>query len=170
MAIGAPDRVRSMTLFYTAPSVGPYAGEDLASQVDKRQEIDPYVSREAAIEEMVASQRICGSTAYPFDEVWIRELAGLRFDRGFCPEGHLRQYAAVRRAADRTLALETLATPSAIIHGRADRLIRVEAAFDMAKALRNSELHVFPELGHEIARPLWDEFARIIDRTAKRAN
>jgi len=170
MAIGAPERIRSMTLFYTAPSSGPYAGEDLASQVDNRREINPNTSREAAIEEMVESQRFCGSTAYPFDEAWIRELAGLRYDRSHCPEGPLRQYAAARRAPDRTPALETLATPTAIIHGRADRLIRLEAALDMAKALRNSELHVFPGLGHEIARPLWDEFARIIDRTARRAD
>jgi len=170
MAIGAPERIRSMTLFYTAPSSGPYAGKDLASQVDKRREIDPNLSREAAIEEMVESQRLCGSSAYAFDEAWIRELAGMRYDRSHAPEGPLRQYAAARRAPDRTQALEKLDTPSAIIHGRADRLIRMEAALDMAKALCNSELHLFPGLGHEIARPLWPEFVRIIDRTAKRAN
>jgi hypothetical protein len=35
--------------------------------------------------------------------------------------------------------------------------------------LKNSELHIYPGLGHEIPRPLWDEFATIIMRTAARA-
>ena len=170
MAIGAPERVRSMTLFYTAPSSGPYAGDDLTAHVSRQRETNPHGPRDRIIEEMVESQRFCASTAYPFDEAWIRELAGLRYDRCHCPDGPLRQYAAAARAPDRLAALCELETPTAIIHGRADRLIKLEAALDMAKALDNSELHVFPGLGHEIARPLWEEFTGIIDRTAKRAS
>jgi pimeloyl-ACP methyl ester carboxylesterase len=169
MAIADPQRVRSMTLFYTAPSSGPYAGDDLTEHVSKQRETNPHGPRDRIIEEMVESQRFCASTAYPFDEAWIRELAGLRYDRCHCPEGPLRQYAAARRAPHRLAALYDLETPTAIIHGRADRLIKLEAALDMARALRNSELHVFPGMGHEIARPLWEEFTRIIERTARRA-
>jgi len=170
MAITDPGRVRSMTLFYTAPSSGPYVGDDLTEHVSRQRETNPHGPRDQIIEKMVESQRFCASTAYPFDEAWIRELAGLRYDRCHCPEGPLRQYAAALRAPDRLPALHALATPAAIIHGRADRLIKLEAALDMARALRNSELHVFPGLGHEIARPLWEEFTRIIERTARRAS
>jgi pimeloyl-ACP methyl ester carboxylesterase len=170
MAIAAPERIRSMTLFYTAPAIGTYAGEDARPQADAAPLPDPAKLRAEAIEEMVASQRRCASTAYPFDEDWIRELAGLRYDRGYCPEGPLRQYAACLRSTDRTAALAALDIPTSIIHGRADRLIRFEAALDLAKAIRDAELHLFPGLGHEIARPLWDEFTRIIVRTAARAS
>jgi pimeloyl-ACP methyl ester carboxylesterase len=169
MAIADPWRVRSMTLFYTAPSSGPYVGDDLTEHLAKHRETNPHHPREQVIDEMVESQRFCASTAYPFDEAWIRELAGLRYDRCHCPAGPLRQYAAARRAPDRLPALSALETSTAIIQGRADRLIKLESALDMAKALQNSELHVFPGMGHEIARPLWEDFTRIIERTAGRA-
>jgi pimeloyl-ACP methyl ester carboxylesterase len=169
MAIMDPNRVRSMALFYTAPSLN-YRTDEIATMMAQRRLIDPNSSREKAIEEMVESQRFCASFAYPFDEEWIRTLAGLRYDRCHCPVGPLRQSAAIQRGSDRIPALSQLDTPTAIIHGRADRLIKVEASLDLAKALKNSELHVFPGIGHEIARPLWDEFARIIERTAKRAH
>jgi pimeloyl-ACP methyl ester carboxylesterase len=169
MAIMEPGRVRSMTLFYTAPASAKYGRDDIATMMTQHSAPRLDASRDAAIEEMVEGQRLCASTAYAFDEDWIRELAGLRYDRCHCPDGPMRQYTAVIKAPDRTPALRELDTPAAIIHGRADRLIKLEAAFDLAAALRNSELHIFPGLGHEIARPLWDEFARIIERTAKRA-
>ena len=171
MAITDPQRVRSMTLFYTAPaSSDKYRSEEIATMMAQHRQTNPNTSREKAIEEMVESQRFCTSTAYPFDEEWIRELAGLRFDRCYRPDGPVRQAAAASRSPDRLPALGNVDTPTAIIHGRADRLIKIEASLDLARALKNSELHVFHGLGHEIGRPLWDEFARIIERTAKRAH
>jgi pimeloyl-ACP methyl ester carboxylesterase len=170
MAITQPERMRSMTLFYTAPAASDrYRSHDIAAMLAQHQSAPVETTREQAIEDMVTGQRFSSSPAYAFEEAWIRELAGYRFDRCHCPDGPLRQYTAAARAPDRLQALESVETPTAIIHGRADRLIKFEASLDMAKAIKNAELHIFPGLGHEIARPLWPEFLRIITRTAERA-
>jgi pimeloyl-ACP methyl ester carboxylesterase len=170
MAILNPQRVSSMTLFYTAPGALTYAADDLADLIAHAQPADPTISRHQAVETMVAIQRFSASTAYAFDEAWFRDVAGQMYDRCYCPEAPHRQLAAVSRGADRIPALQGLQIPAAIIHGRADRLIRLEGAFDLAKALINSELHVFPGMGHEITRPLWGEFINIIGRTADRGS
>ena len=169
MAISHPERVRSMTLFYTAPAASDrYRSDEIAAMIAQHRDAPAASTREQAIEDMVTSQRFSSSPAYEFEEDWIRELAGLRYDRCHCPDGPMRQYTAAARAPDRLTALDAVDTPTAIIHGRADRLIKFEAALDMGRALKHSELHVFPGLGHEIARPLWPEFMRIITRTADR--
>jgi pimeloyl-ACP methyl ester carboxylesterase len=167
MALSQPSRVRSLNLIYTAPSVDPryfvQQEEQVAAVSGKR------LAREEAIEEFVVRERISASTAYPYDEEWIRELGSRGYDRCYAPDGILRQLCALLRWAPTAEALGSLGMPSSIIHGRADGRIREEASLDIGRVLKNSELHIYPGLGHEIPQPLWDEFATIIMRTAARA-
>ena len=163
MAQSQPSRVRSLNLIYTAPSMDPRyfvptEPQDLGKRFD----------REHALEEFVKRERASASTAYPYDEEWVRELGSRMYDRCYAPDGLLRQLAAMLRWAATPEALGSLDMPSSIIHGRADGRIRPEAALDIARALKNSEVHIYPGLGHEIPRALWDEFATIIMRTAAR--
>jgi pimeloyl-ACP methyl ester carboxylesterase len=132
-------------------------------------ELGKRFEREQAIEEFVIRERISASTAYPYDEQWVRELGTRGYDRCYAPDGILRQLSAMIRWAPTPAALGSLEMPSSIIHGRADGRIKAEAALDIGRVLKNSELHIFPGLGHEIPQPLWDEFATIIMRTAARA-
>jgi pimeloyl-ACP methyl ester carboxylesterase len=167
MALSQPSRVRSLNLIYTSPSVDPryFVPQETqaAAVLGKRFE------REEAIEEFVVRERISASTAYPYDEAWVRELGTRAYDRCYAPDGILRQLCAMIRWAPTLEALGSLEMPSSIIHGRADGRIRAEAALDIGGFLKNSELHIYPGLGHEIPEPLWDEFATIIMRTAARA-
>jgi hypothetical protein len=48
-------------------------------------------------------------------------------------------------------------------------LLKVAAGFDLGQLLPEAELHIYPGMGHEFPRPLWDEFATIIARTTRRA-
>jgi pimeloyl-ACP methyl ester carboxylesterase len=167
MARSQPSRVRSLNLIYTAPSLDSryfVQNETQAALVPGKR-----LERDEAIEEFVERERISASTAYPYDEEWVRELGTRAYDRCYAPDGVLRQLCAITRWAQTPEALGNLDMPSSIIHGRADGRIRAEAALDIGRVLKNSELHIYPGLGHEIPQPLWDEFATIIMRTAARA-
>jgi pimeloyl-ACP methyl ester carboxylesterase len=170
MAILNPHHVKSMTLFYTTPAVDGYFQGEFASLLEASIRAPRPSSREQALQEFVMAQMLCASDMYPADPVWMQELAKISYDRGYCPEGAVRQSAAIFRGPDRTSFLKDVQIPAAIIQGRADRAVKVEAALDLGKALKNSEVHVYPGLGHAISQPLWDEFVRIIERTAKRAS
>jgi len=168
MALSQPSRVRSLNLIYTAPSL------DMGYfvQPDKQEPIEllgKRFERAEALEKFIERERASASTAYPYDEDWVRELGTRGYDRCYAPEGVLRQLAAMIRWKSTPEALGGLEMPSSIIHGRADGRIKVEAALDLGRLLKTSELHIFPGLGHEIPEPLWDEFATIIMRTAARA-
>jgi|SRR6185312_13546495 len=166
MALAHPDRVRSLSLVYSAPSIEPrlFVARESVDAVQAGTRLD----RDAAIEAFVARERTSGSTAYAFDEVWIRELAALCYDRCYTPDGVLRQRAAMARWQGRATDLERLSMPACVIHGRDDRHIKPEASLAIAAALRNAELHLYPGLGHELAAPLWEEFATAITRTMRR--
>ena len=56
-----------------------------------------------------------------------------------------------------------------LIHGRDDGHIKLEAALDLGRMLRNSELHIYPGMGHELVQPLWDEWVAMTLRTMERA-
>lgn len=170
MAIEHPARVRSMTLFYTVPAFSPkFLTEEVLARVAAASAIPPATGREAAIEAHVANERHAASTAYAFDEAWIREAAGLQYDRCYRPDGVQRQTAAVLGSGDRSPQLAGLAVPTAIIHGRADRLLKYQASIAIARLIESAELHLYPGMGHQVVQPLWEEFAAIIARTAGRA-
>ncbi len=167
MALSQPSRARSLNLIYTAPSVDPryFVQQDaqVAAVSGKRLE------REEALAEFIERERLSASTAYRYDEEWVRELGERMYDRCYAPDGILRQLSAILRWTPTPEALGSLEMPSSIIHGRADGRIKAEASLDIGRVLKNSELHIYPGLGHEIPQPLWDEFATIIMRTAARA-
>jgi pimeloyl-ACP methyl ester carboxylesterase len=166
MALSQPSRVRSLNLIYTSPSIDPryFVQNETEATVD----LGKRFERAEAIEEFVIRERLSASTAYPYDEAWIRELGTRGYDRCYSPDGIMRQLCAMLRWAAKPEALGSLEMPASIIHGRADGRIKVEAALDIARILKTSELHIYPGLGHEIPAPLWDEFATIIMRTAAR--
>ena len=167
MALSQPSRVKSLNLIYTAPSMDRryFVQNDTQAAVPSGKPL----RREEALQEFVERERLSASTAYPYDEEWIRELGSRGYDRCYAPDGILRQLSAMLRWAPIPEALGSLDMPSSIIHGRADGRIREEAALDIGRVLKNSELHIYPGLGHEIPQALWDEFATIIMRTAARA-
>jgi pimeloyl-ACP methyl ester carboxylesterase len=175
MAIARPDRVRSMVLFFTVPAfelqfLTGVLQESLVTAAGPEAEPLPVLStRDAAIEEIVERERNTRSTAYPFDETWVREYAARCHDRAYCPEGILRQVHAAMSLGDRRAQLRALKLPATVIHGRVDRLLKVEAGFELGQLIPDAELHIYPGMGHELPAPLWDEFANIITRTADRA-
>jgi pimeloyl-ACP methyl ester carboxylesterase len=65
-----------------------------------------------------------------------------------------RQLLAILASGSRTSILGRITSPTLILHGAADPLIPVAAAYDLHGRIRGSQLEVFPGMGHDLPRPL----------------
>ncbi|MEV8150952.1 alpha/beta hydrolase [Arthrobacter sp. NPDC080073] len=163
LAISHPDRVLSLCSLNSAPNPEHLVNP---SPADASTATPPASSREAAIEEHIAQERILGLDG--FNEQWLAEFAANNLDRSYSPDGVQRQMQALMSAPDRTEGLRSVTVPAAVIHGRDDRDISFTGGIATALALPNAELHVFSNLGHQIAPRYWTDFAAIIARTVQR--
>lgn len=159
-----PERLKSATLIYTSPATR----FRLSRHQNEIVLPVPRLPRDLAIEAYVEREKMSRSEIYSFDEDWARSLGGAMYDRCYCPEGNYRQRVAVQTEFDFSEGLKDCTLSTAIVHGRSDLLIEVQAAFHLGKLLTNSELHIFPGMGHEIVPPLFGDFAKIIRRTVGR--
>jgi pimeloyl-ACP methyl ester carboxylesterase len=121
----------------------------------------PAGSREEYIENSVRNFSIIGSTDFPHDYDHIRTRAGQSWDRGYHPEGTIRQVAAILASGDRTAALGELRLPTLVVHGDADPLVDVSGGRATAAAIRGAELLEIEGMGHDLPREVWP---RLLDR------
>jgi len=167
VAIEWPERARSLVSIMSTTGnrwVGMPAYKALGTLFAR-----PGKGREAAIENSVRVFRIIGSPAYPMDEEHFRKLAGASYDRSHSRAGIARQLHAITASGDRTPALERLRLPATVLHGSHDPLIRPAAGRATARAIRDSRLHIFDGMGHDLPRELWPPFVEEIAATAARA-
>jgi pimeloyl-ACP methyl ester carboxylesterase len=168
LALRYPDRIRSLTLFYTTPFLDlSYRTPSVAPIMAGVPSVD--MPRDEAINMLIEGQAICWTEDYPAEQAWLRELCSRSYDRCFRPDGIARQQAALLLPENRSEGLRRLALPIAIIHGRADDVISSDAALALAALMPGSEVHLYPGMGHSIVQPLWPEFIHIIARNAGRA-
>ena len=162
VALNHPDRVAGLVLFYTTPSI-----TEVSEGVFEGEIVIPQTHAEA-IEVFLAGNRDTASPAYPYDEEAQRLLASQMYQRNPDQSGVPRQRHAVRLMPDLMERLSEITVPVALIHGRDDALISPRGSLRLAELLPQAELHLYPGLGHEIARPLWPDFVATIERTVRR--
>ena len=118
-----PGRVQSLT------SIMSNTGDRKSGMIDPklalklRRQGDPNPNdREAMIEQSVELWKwISGPT---FDEAEAREFTAAGIDRALRVEGIERQTAAIFASRDRTAALRLVRTPTLVVHGLVDPLVR----------------------------------------------
>ncbi|HVW19423.1 MAG TPA: alpha/beta hydrolase [Solirubrobacteraceae bacterium] len=128
--------------------------------------------REAFAEHVVRFFEAIGSPAstYPPDREWIRAQALRSWERASGDGlGQPRQLGAIVASGDRTRELRTIATPTTVIHGTRDRLIKPSGGHATAAAIAGSRLVMIDGMGHDVPEPLWPRFADEIERVAARA-
>lgn len=167
LAIGWPDRVRSLTSIMSTPSFadGPPT-EDAAGALL----LPPPTTREEAAEQALVSFKVIGSPGYPPDEDWLREVAAASFDRDPDRSGVGRQFMAIVASGDRKPGLAGVRVPTLVIHGSADPLVQPGGGEATARAVPGAELLVFEGMGHDLPRQLWDRFVDAITALARRAD
>jgi pimeloyl-ACP methyl ester carboxylesterase len=147
-AINNPGRILSLSSIYS----GPGNRKDFKPTQEAMDSMMTPVPEErgAYIEYIVKHFKLISGTGIPFDETFLRNLAGRSYDRSFCPEGGARQYLAIMSQKDRTSDLGKLNTPTLIIHGDEDPLVPLAAGKATAGAIPNAELKIIKGMGHAL--------------------
>ena len=167
VAIRHPGRVRSLTSIMSTtgnPELPPASPEAMAVLTEPVPE-----DRDEVIERSLKSDAVIGSPAYPADPAYLRERAGMLFDRAFHPEGTARQMAAIVAHGDRSPALREVDIPTLVIHGKADTLVPVEGGIHTHESIRGSELMLIEGMGHNLPPALWGEIVDGISALTDRA-
>ncbi len=171
IAIDHPHKVRTLTSIMSTtgdPDVGLPTAEAMSVLLTPSP-----VDRDGAIERGVEVSRII-SGPHHFDEERARSRAERTYDRGFHPDGVVRQLLAILSSPSRTDALRSVDAPSLVIHGEADPLVTISGGHRTAEALPDVELVVLEEMGHDMAPEVWphayDALVRLRERAAARAD
>lgn len=107
-------------------------------------------TRAEVVEFGVRTARLLAGGGFPLDEEHVRGRAAHAYDRCHCPEGGLRQQAAVLATPDRTPALRELRLPTVVVHGADDPLVGISGGVATASAIPDARLVIVPGLGHEL--------------------
>ncbi len=164
-AIHHPERLRSLTSIMSTtgdrslPPPTPEAAEVLMTQ--RPGDRAGYIAHE------VESTRVFHGHALPFDEACIRARAAREFDRAYTPDGSARPLLASAVQEGRREALRTVRTPTLVVHGDLDPLVRLECGLDTHECIPGSKLHVVRGLGHDLCPAAWDEIAAAIGGHAR---
>ncbi len=168
MASRHPDRVLSLTSLSSAPDHfmrwdrRKFATIARFAAVHLRRPTDP----DRAAEQMIRIYRILGSTGYPHDEDWIRDVGRRSFEHRPDFAAFRRQAAAVFAAGDRRADLAHVTAPTLVITGEADPVQPVRAGRATAEAIPGARFVTYPGMGHDLPRELWPAIIDEIHRTA----
>jgi pimeloyl-ACP methyl ester carboxylesterase len=94
------------------------------------------------------------SPEFPFDEAHHRARVLANMRRSVYPAGLPRQLAAIIDDGCRRSRLASVRTPTLVLHGEADPLVKLEAGVDTARHISGARLVTIPGWGHDIPQPL----------------
>jgi len=154
IAMGHPDRVRSLTSIMSMPRIVPLDLDVLLSL--QPPEIDPS-DHEAIADAEVAAARLYAGTGFEFDEAGARERSLANQHRAWHPDGGVRQAMAALADGDRRPGLAALAVPTLVVHGTDDPLIPPQGGQETADAVPGAELVWIEGMGHEMPEAAWPQ-------------
>jgi pimeloyl-ACP methyl ester carboxylesterase len=148
-----PERLMSMT------SIMSTTGNPKLPQAEKHAMqalIAPITSMEE--ESLVAHglniAKNIGSPGFPFDPEAQRERVLRNVRRSVYPAGPPRQLAAIIDDGCRRSRLASVRTPTLVLHGEDDPLVKLAAGEDTARHISGARLVTIPGWGHDIPLPL----------------
>ena len=169
VALLRPDLLRSLTLIMTSTGSRRVGRPSAAVARTVLRRRTPATDRDTAIAASLATFALIGSPGYPTDEAYLRELAGVGYDRGYDLQGQRRQLAAIAAQPDRTAGLRKLRLPTLVLHGLEDPLVALSGGLALARTLTGSRFIGYAGMGHDLPRPLWPAFAADIAAHLQRA-
>jgi pimeloyl-ACP methyl ester carboxylesterase len=170
IAINYPTRALSLISIYShtgnpgLPPPKPEAAEILFTP--------PPAERQAYIAYILEVYHTFSGSGFPVDEEWIRNIAAQAYDRAFCPQGVVRQFAAIITQKNRKMELGSLTVPTLVIHGSDDPLVPLEGGQETAAAIPGAELVIIEGMGHDLPHDGgWPQIiSAIVAHTRKAAN
>lgn len=168
IAMNFPDRLLTLTSIMSTtgnPGLPPPTPEAAAVLLTP-----PPTTLEDYIAAFQKTWRVLRVGSFPDDDGRDVEVARLAFARGLNPMGVARQMLAIFASGDRRPRLANVRTPTLVIHGDIDPLVRVEGGMDTAKSVPGAKLHVVKRMGHALPKELWPEIVGAIVDHAKAHN
>lgn len=173
LAIEHPARIRSLTSIMSTTGARPILPSYLPYPSALRALFGPRPrTADEAAEQIARTFRVIGGVGGrfdPADEARVRDAGRRAFERGLSPRGFLRHFAAIAASGDRTVRLRGVSTPSLVIHGRHDPLIRLAAGRATARAIPGARFLEIADMAHFIPRARFDHVAGAIVDHARRA-
>lgn len=149
MAIGAPQRVRSLTSIMSSSGARGLPGPRL--EVKRVLLGRPAHSElEAVVRHYVRLFDAIGSPGFPQNQPELAARIRASVQRSYNPSGVNRQMLAILSDVSRAEALALIRAPSLILHGKDDPLIPVACGEDSARRIPGSRLAVVDGMGHDL--------------------
>jgi pimeloyl-ACP methyl ester carboxylesterase len=166
LAIRHPDKVASLT------SIMSNTGDRKHGKIRKSllRKLPRLMVRapEDAVDKGVAMFRLISGPHFDADAA--RKLGQEAFERSYQPDGVARQSMAIAASPDRTRDLRLVRVPALVIHGLVDPLVVPSGGVATAKAIPGAKLVMYPDMGHDLPLPRWDDIIGEIADNARRAS
>ena len=117
-------------------------------------------SKEERIDRAVRLVSTIGMKGYNYNTKEFRNEVGQSIDRSKDDSGFIRQMSAILGTRDRIKKVRNIKTPTLIIHGNIDPLIKPKNAFHAKKLIGNSKLLMIENMGHLIEEPVFNTFKK----------
>lgn len=173
LAIEHPTRIKTMTsIMSTTGAMGLRALDQLPAPAALKALLGPRPrTADEAADNIVRTFRVIGATASgdPAEETRLRAIGRQAFERGISARGFLRHFAAIAASGDRTKRLRGVRTPTLVIHGGRDPLIRPASGRATAAAIPGARYLEIPDMAHHMPRARWPEITSAIVAHAKQA-
>ena len=153
MAVHFPERLMSMTSIMSTtgnpklPPAEKHAMQALIAPITSMEE-------ESLVAHGLNIAKNIGSPGFPFDPEQQRERVLRNIRRSVYPAGPQRQLAAIIDDGCRRARLAKVRTPTLVLHGEDDPLVKLEAGEDTARHISGARLVTIPGWGHDIPQPL----------------
>ena len=145
LAVRHPERVLSLALVMAMSRSMADAVPDAALDrlmAENVPDEDAYLARQLAVAQV-------NGMAEDFDAERIAEEARTDWRHGIHPGGTARHFAASLAAPDLRAAIRAIRVPALILHGRHDKVIPLERAFETAEAIPGAVIEVDETMGHD---------------------
>jgi pimeloyl-ACP methyl ester carboxylesterase len=151
-----PERTRTLGLLFTSnnqPFLPPPGYKQLRALLQRPADS----TREAVIANAVRVGRIIGSPGYRRPEEMLRADAIEGYERAYYPAGIARHFAAVLGSGSLLRYDRRISTPTVVIHGKQDKLMRPFGGRAIAHAIKGARLVLVDGMGHDLPEELWDQ-------------
>jgi len=164
IAIGFPQRIRTLISIMSTtgnPHMPMPTREAMAVLM-----APPSASREEYFKRFSQTWKVLRAGSFPEDEALDRIRAQRNYERGLSPDGSVRQLRAILASGSRKERLRSVKTPTLVIHGTVDPLVRPIAGKDTAASIPGATLLMVEGMGHALPIPMWPQVIDAIDEHA----
>lgn len=155
------NRVKSFTMISsTASTPNPFNGpkfkvtQQLLKRSAAKDDIENRIDQSIKLFEMI------GTPGKNYDTPQFRNNMRAYIKRGGDDGGFLRQMAAITGSKNRKELLRSINSPTLIIHGDIDPLIKVKNAITAHELIKSSELQVIDGMGHLLDEEVYAKFQK----------